>query len=129
VLDKNAELCEEFGFEFVKGGNGCYLQPINNTQAELILEASQENVVTNISSSPESDDILVSCGIRIGKIGMKKLLEAFNKKYTGSADGSTILKTLEQTNLIRKPYVNLLRQLTKCKIYGARKILLFNFEK
>ncbi|PIK48997.1 cell adhesion molecule 1a isoform 1, partial [Apostichopus japonicus] len=126
VLDKNAELCEEFGFEYVTRENGCFLPHINNTQADLILEASQENDPTNISSS---DDILVSCGIRIGKIGIKKLLEAFGKTYDGSADGATILKTLEQTNVIGKPYVNLLRQLTNCKIYGARKILFFYFEK
>ncbi|XP_071843775.1 uncharacterized protein [Apostichopus japonicus] len=57
-----------------------------------------------------------------------KLLEAFGEKDIGTEDGATILKTLEQTNLIRKPYVDLLRQLTKCNIYGARKILLLNFE-
>ncbi|XP_071843767.1 uncharacterized protein [Apostichopus japonicus] len=128
VLDKNAELWKKFGFEYVKGENGCFLQHITNTQADLMLEASQENAVTNISSSPGSDDILVSCGIRIGKIGMKNLLKAFGEKYTGSEDGATILKMLEHTNVIRKPYVNLLRKLTKCKIYGARKILLFKFE-
>ncbi|XP_071843793.1 uncharacterized protein [Apostichopus japonicus] len=126
VLDENAELCEEFGFEYVKREKGCFLLHINNTQADLILEASQENDPTNISSS---DDILVSCGFRIGKIGIKKLLEAFGKTCIGSADGATILKTLEQTNVIGKPYVNLLRQLTNCKIYGARKILLFYIEK
>ncbi|PIK48992.1 putative irregular chiasm C-roughest protein-like [Apostichopus japonicus] len=88
-------------------------------------EAAQENESTNISSS---GDILVSCGIRIGKVGIKKLLEAFGEKDIETEDGATILKKLEQKNVIRKPYVNLLRQLTKCKIYGARKILLFNFE-
>lgn len=33
VFYKNAKLCKQFGFEFVKDNNGCFLQRINNTQA------------------------------------------------------------------------------------------------
>ncbi|XP_071843773.1 uncharacterized protein [Apostichopus japonicus] len=97
----------------------------NDNFEDLVLETSNMQDPTNISSS---DEILVSCGTRIGKVGISKLSEAFNKSHIRSDDGATFLKTLELKNVIKKTYVSLLQKLTSCKLYGARKILLFNFE-
>ncbi|XP_071842724.1 uncharacterized protein [Apostichopus japonicus] len=73
------------------------------------------------------DDLLVSCGKTIGKVGISRLLEAFKLKID-TDDGAALLGTLEKTKLIKKPYIDLLGKLSECRLYVARKIILYHLE-
>lgn len=75
------------------------------------------------------DEMIALCRERIGNVGIRRLLAAFKQSNIETKEEANVLKTLDKIGVISKDCNNLLLELSHCKLYRARKIVLAHSER